>query len=294
MHAVRQVLFVPPAPVVWAQALGLFVAEGVELETTQTTSSDEIGRGLAQGRWDIGIGVMDNVIAWNAMFGADLRIAAQLERRMELRFVSRQEDHSMADAARHQIAVDATSNGFVLVLYRALARAGIDWRSCRLQEVGGVRQRFEALQSGRARSSILIPPFDEMLRDKGFKVLWSVGEVAPDYPGVVVALRGAFVEERRDAALAYLRALLEANRRAGDPAHREEAIAALTATRYSPQAAAMLIDDAVGDLRPSSAGWEETMRLRRECGLQPEPQPRVWQTIDSELWSEALRAAPRQ
>jgi len=68
MQTIRQIQFVPPAPVVWAQHLGLFAEEGLEVEATQTVSSDEIGRGLSDGRWDVGIAVMDNVIGWNAAF----------------------------------------------------------------------------------------------------------------------------------------------------------------------------------------------------------------------------------
>ena len=281
MHQLRQILFVRPAALVWAEHLGLFAAEEVEVETTQTTSSDEIGRGLAEDRWDIAIGVMDNVLAWNAQFGVDLRVAAQLERRTELRFVCPEADVSMADVARHPIAVDATSNGFVLVLYRALARAGIDWRNCRFDTVGGVRQRFEALMEGRARASILIPPFDAMVLGKGYKVLWSAAQMAPDYPGVVVAARAAMMDARGGAVAAYLRALLQAQRWATTAANRDRAIAALQAARYGADAAALLIADPVGDLRPSRTGWDETIRLRRECGLLGEPAPTWDEVIDA-------------
>ena len=57
MHRIRQILFVPPAPFVWAQRLGLFERHGVDVNTTQTTSSDQLGQGLAAGTFDIGIGV---------------------------------------------------------------------------------------------------------------------------------------------------------------------------------------------------------------------------------------------
>src|SRR4051794_18501971 len=172
MHRVRQILFVAPAPVVWAGHLGLFERHGVELETTQTTSSDELGRGLAEGKWDVGIGVVDNVLAWNDAFGAQLQILAQLERSTIMSFCAAARQATLADAASDPIAVDATTNGFVLVLYRALAGAGIDWRACRFEKVGGVRQRFEALAAGAARSTILVPPFIDMAIAKGFRELW--------------------------------------------------------------------------------------------------------------------------
>jgi len=125
----RQILFVPPAPLVWAQHLGLFDAAGVDVETTQTTSSDQLGAGLADGTWDLGIAVVDNVVAWNDERRANLRIIAQLERSTIMAFCGLAQFRSLAEAAARPIAVDSTTNGFVLVLYRALARAGIDWRT---------------------------------------------------------------------------------------------------------------------------------------------------------------------
>ena len=131
MDKVRQILFVPPAPIIWAEHLGAFRDNGIEVDTTQTLSSDQIGQGLADGTWDVGIAVMDNVIAWNAERSAGLQIVAQLERSTVMRFCCVPEYGTLADAAAGTIAVDFTTNGFVLVLYRALARAGLDWRKCR-------------------------------------------------------------------------------------------------------------------------------------------------------------------
>ena len=139
MKPIKQILFVPPAPIVWAEHLRLFAQHGVQVETTQTLSSDHLGQGLADGTWDVGVGVVDNVIAWNDERKAGLQIMAQLERSMIMAFCAVQKFASLADAAADTIAVDATTNGFVLVLYRALSRAGIDWRKCRYETVGGVR-----------------------------------------------------------------------------------------------------------------------------------------------------------
>jgi hypothetical protein len=209
MTTLRLIQFVPPAPLVWAEATGAFVRFGVEVQVTQTASSDEIGIGLATGRYDAAIGVADNAIGWSVERGADLVIAAQLERRMELRFCAAPELPTLAAAAARPIAVDATTNGFVLVLYRALARAGIAREACRFDLLGGVKHRFEALLDGRASSTILVPPFDAMAAAKGFRTLWEVREIAPDYPGVVLVVPRA--APAREAVVRALAALLAAN-----------------------------------------------------------------------------------
>lgn len=293
MQKLRQILFVPPAPLLWAGALDAFRQLGVEVETTHTLSSDEIGQGLADGRWDLGMGVMDNVIAWNDTFGADLQIVAQLERTMELRFVCPVGVDGMAQVAREPIAVDATTNGFVMVLYRALARANIAWRDCRLDPVGGVRQRYEALVNATATSTILIPPFDAMLQERGFHVLWSNHDIAPDYPGVVVAARRSCVERLRPELVRYLRAVLRANRWAQNPKHRQAATEALLAARHTPESAQRLLAHAMPDLLPAQAGWLETLRLRAESGLMPDPAPGFDQVVNQTLLREAIEAEER-
>jgi ABC-type nitrate/sulfonate/bicarbonate transport system substrate-binding protein len=286
---VRQILFVRPAPVVWAEHLGAFATQGVEVETTQTLSSDQLGRGLADGTWDVGIGVMDNVIAWNSERRAGLRILAQLERSTVMAFFAVPECRTLNDAAQRPIAVDSTTNGFVLVLYRALAHAGIDWRKCRYDAVGGVKHRFDALAEGRAVATILVPPFDAMAQARGFIELWRGGDVAPDYPGVVVCARAAWVARETGAALGYLHALIAANRWAARPENRSEAARALFAAGYSDAAAERLSREQVPDLEPSAAGWNEVVGLRRECGLLPEPGPTAQNLIDRALHARAAQ-----
>ena len=286
---IRQILFVPPAPIVWADHLDAFARQGVEVETTQTLSSDQLGQGLADGTWDIGIGVMDNVIAWNSERGAGLQIIAQLEHSTVMSFCCVPRYASLADAAKQVIGVDSTTNGFVLVLYRALARQRIDWRRCTFDPVGGVKHRFDALAAGKAAATILVPPFDDMALANGFKLLWQGKDIAPAYPGVVACARASWLEQNQDAALRYLRALFIAN----DWAHNNAAAAsqALVEARYSETAAGRLVRECVPGLAPSLAGWEEVIALRRECGLLPAPEPAAGTVIDARLLARAAALA---
>lgn len=287
MTALRVIQFVPPAPLVWAQTTAAFARFGVAVEVTTTTSSDEIGIGLAEGRYDAGIGVADNAIGWGVERGADLVIAAQLERRMGMRFCAAASLPMLADAAALPIAVDATTNGFVLVLYRALARAGIARSACRFDMLGGVKHRFDALLDGRATSTILVPPFDVLAEARGFRVLWDVREVAPEYPGVVVVVRRD--TPARDAVVRALAALASANAWATGPDNRTAAKAALLGARYSDAAAETLITTAVPGLRPIAAGIVETIALRAECGLPPTPPPDPARLVDLSFLDEAAR-----
>ncbi|MBM3508298.1 MAG: hypothetical protein FJX64_11495 [Alphaproteobacteria bacterium] len=278
---VRQILFVPPAPIVWAEHCRLFAKHGVEVETTQTLSSDQLGQGLADGTWDVGVGVVDNIIAWNDERKAGLQIMAQLERTNVMAFFSSKE--TLSETAQSPVAVDSTTNGFVLVLYRALARAGIDRHKLRYDAVGGVRHRFEALAAGKTSATILVPPFIDMAIAKGFRKLWDGADIAPAYPGVVVAARAAWLRDNAAAARGYMHALLEANEWA--PNSASQAVASLVAARFSEPAAQRLVQDVVPNLEPSRAGWDEVVALRRECGLLLRPEPRAAEVINYKPWT---------
>lgn len=284
MACVRQILFVRPAPIVWAEHLGLFARSGIEVETTQTLSSDQLGQGLADGSWDVGIASLDNVIAWNAQRHAGLQVIAQLERSTVMALCAAPECRDLAAVVAEPIAIDAPTNGFALVLYRALRRADLDARGLRLQPEGGVRHRFDALVEGRVMATILVPPFIDMALARGFRTIWQGSEVAPAYPGVVVAARVDWLCDHRDTARRYLQALVAANEWAS--AHANQAAQALVAARYSEAAAQRLVQEAVPGLSVSLSGWDEIISLRRECSLLPDLVPRFEEVIDQLLLAE--------
>ena len=148
-----------------------------------------------------------------------------------------------------------------------------------------VRHRFDELMAGQAASTILVPPFIDMAVAKGFKKLWDGADIAPAYPGVVVAARAAWLRDNEDTALAYLRALTEANRWAS--ANPAEAATALVAARYGEAAAERLVREAGLGLEVSPAGWDEVVGLRRECGLLPVPEPDPAAVINRALLARA-------
>jgi len=286
---IRQIQFVAPASVVWAQNSGFFNKVSLSVLESHTKSSSEIGSGLARGEWDIGICVMDNVIGWNDLYDSDLIMLAQVERITELSFVGAAGVHTLEGAMAKPISVDATTNGFVLVLYRALAKIGVDWRTCEFLEVGGVKQRFDSLLAGQTHSTILVPPFDLMAIEKGYNVLWQGSEVAPHYPGQVVVARRRWATENREIVVKYLQALLAATRWALLLENRESAKQVLLSAGYSEAEAMRKFQLASPELEVLSQGWEEVVNLRKESGLLPQPKPNLKDVSDQSFRIEALK-----
>lgn len=125
-----------------------------------------------------------------------------------------------------QWGVDGADSAFALVLRAILEANTVDYGELNLVEVGGTKQRLEALLAGTVDGAALHTPFDATASAAGFKSIGSHHDVHPDFlPVVVVAERmtAQNVPTRR-----YLDALAEAR---ADLLHRGVEVTAGTLTR---------------------------------------------------------------
>jgi ABC-type nitrate/sulfonate/bicarbonate transport system substrate-binding protein len=180
--------FVPPAPLLDAQARGLL--EDVDLEEVQTTGSPAQLAGLRDGTLDVVVTAIDNLFEWRRA-GVDLRLVAQVESTTTLGIFAEDSVGSLAGLSGRRFAVDAFTNGFALVARYLLGQADVEveW-----VEVGGVKERLEALLSGDAEATLLGPPFDRLAREAGKKEIVSVQETFPAFPGQGLVVRGELLD----------------------------------------------------------------------------------------------------
>src|SRR3954470_3878318 len=211
VRRVRDAVFVVPAVVEVARRRGFLAAEGVELVTTMTASSAAQRQDLDSGAVDLAVTSTDNLFAWNAS-GSDIAVVAQIETTTDLALVLRPRLESLDRLDVVRLAVDAPTNGFAIVAYAMMARLGRSPAQFEVVEVGGVRERFEALADGSVDASLLAPPLDEIGRGLGMSVALRVSELTPAYPGLGVVARRSLLDSRLDAVSGYLRVLDEANR----------------------------------------------------------------------------------
>ena len=198
--SLRQSHFVPPVPYLIAAHHGML--DGLDVDTTRATSSASQLEGLISGELDLAVTAIDNLFEWTKA-GADLRLVAQVEKTTPLGLYARDSAESLADLAGRRFAVDALSNGFALAARRVLQDAGVE---VHYVEVGGVRERFDALVAGDADATLLGPPIDELAVAAGMRCLAAVNSLLPDFPGQGLVVRAPLVgsEELHD----YLRALV--------------------------------------------------------------------------------------
>jgi len=264
--ALKAIWFVPPVIALAAERHGYLEREGIALEGTVTRSSDEQFDCLRDGRMDVAVTAMDNVILWNRRPGpGDFRIIAQVEANAGISLVAQPGFAAVGDLAGKRLLVDSAHNGFVVALRALLADAGADFDRCEVIEAGGVKERFDALLAGEGDATLLGPPFVELAEARGLRRLADADARYPGFPGQGLVARRDTIE-RKGAELARLLRALELGRAEcrRDPA----AVAASLEAGGLPAPVAARLAGFVGDtLAPSRQGVELLIAQRRRLGL---------------------------
>lgn len=139
-----------------------------------------------------------------------------------------------------------------------------------------MQQRFHALIAGKQAGALFNSPFEGLLQERGFNLLDTAIAVIGRYQGQVLATRRGWASEHRSAAIAFIRALLEALAWLRNPTNRTAAIAIFK--RHQPDNVAgaaetahvVLFDAQTGfpaDGRIDPQALEKVIELRARYGV---------------------------
>ena len=153
-------------PIWVAQQKGYFSQTGIEVKLTNTPNSVFQLTGLIEGRFDIAITAIDNVVAYMEGQGE-----AKLDRQPDifafmggdngfLSLVTVPEVKTYADLKGRTLSVDALTTGYAFVLLDLLERGGLKRGDFELVKAGGVLQRWDELKQKKQAGTMLITPFD--------------------------------------------------------------------------------------------------------------------------------------
>jgi ABC-type nitrate/sulfonate/bicarbonate transport system substrate-binding protein len=218
-------------PVWVAQEKGLFAKNGIDVKVTPTPSSVFQLTGLIEGKFDIAMTAIDNLIAYREGQGEEPVLGPDLFAFMGsdngfLRLVSVPEITSYSQMKGKTLSVDARTTGYAFVAFEMLERAGLRLdKDYNVVRAGGVLQRFQALMEKKHDATLLLSPFELQAEAKGFNRLGDATEVLGAYQGLVGGARKSWADANRGAVVGYIRAFSEAVDWLYDPANRDEALA---------------------------------------------------------------------
>jgi ABC-type nitrate/sulfonate/bicarbonate transport system substrate-binding protein len=220
-------------PVWVAQEKGYFAKNGIEVKLTPTPSSVFQLTGLIEGKFDIGITAIDNVIAYMEGQG-EVPVATQPDLFVFmggdnglLSLVSVPEITSIPDLKGKTVSVDAVTTGYAFVLFDLLKRNGLDKGDYKIEKAGGVLSRWEALKEKKHDATMLLTPFEIVAKANGFNILQPAIDVYGHYQGLSGATRRSWARDNKPKLEGYIRGYLAALDWLYQPANKDEAIAIL-------------------------------------------------------------------
>jgi ABC-type nitrate/sulfonate/bicarbonate transport system substrate-binding protein len=217
-------------PIWVAQEKGFFRENGVEVNVTPTPGSVFQLVGLIDGKFDIAMTAIDNLIAYREGQGEDPKLGPDLVAVMGadqgfLKLVTVPEVKSIADLRGKTVSVDARTTGYAFVLFEILEQNGLREPDYKVERAGGVLQRFQALMEKKHDGTLLLSPFEVQAEAHGFNTLASASKVLGPYQGLVAGVRQSWAEKNREALIGYIRGYVHGVEWLYDPNNKAEALA---------------------------------------------------------------------
>ena len=252
---------------------GVFARHGLKIELQNTPNSQEQRSGLADGKFEIAHGAVDNAVAMVEAAGRDVIIVMGGDASMN-EFMVRPEIGGFADIRGKVVAVDAPNTAYALVAKKILKNNGlVEGRDYTVRPVGGTAQRSAAMASNpELVAGIVNLPFSITVREKGLKSLGRSRDLIGPYQATGAFVMRPWAQVNAGLLERYITAYVESSRIAMDPANRAAGAAAL-ATRFKldPKVAAETIEQLMipgfglaPDARFDMDGFRTVLALRAE------------------------------
>jgi len=218
-------------PIWVAREKGFFERNGIEVKVTPTPSSVFQLTNLIDGKFDIAMTAIDNLIAYREGQGEVPKQGPDLFAFMGgdngfLRLVTVPEVKSYRELRGKTLSVDAMTTGYAFVLFEMMARNKMQiGKDYKVVTAGGVLQRFQALMEKKHAGTLLLSPFEVQAEEKGFHRLDNAADVLGRYQGLVGGARKGWAEQNSSAVVGYIRGFSDGVDWLYDPSNRDEAIA---------------------------------------------------------------------
>ena len=219
----------------WAgQRQGFFEANGVSVQLAYTPSSAFLITALLDGKVDIALATIDNLVAYQEGQGeAKIADNPDLFAFMGgdggfLSVVARPGIDNVAALKGKTLSVDAMTTGLAFVLRELVVRGGVAETDVTFVRAGGTANRYRDLLAGKHDATLLRTPFELLATGRGFKVI-ATGESLGAYQGTAGFARRSWARDHEAALVGFLKGYKAATDWLYDRANREIVEALLVA-----------------------------------------------------------------
>src|SRR6202047_804013 len=176
-----------------AQERGLFEKNGIRVTVQATPSSVAQMTGLSEGKFDIAMTAVDNIVAYvegqgEAPIGPQPEFFAFMGSDTGfLSLVTAADVKAITALKGRTLSVDALTTGYAFVLFDILRRSGLSAGAYKADKVGGMVQRWNALHERKQDGTMLSTPYNILAKAAGFTQLATATKVIGHYQGNVAA-----------------------------------------------------------------------------------------------------------
>lgn len=265
-----------------AQRQGFFAKHGIEVNITHTPNSVFLMKNLIEGKFDLTVTAMDNLVAYQEGQGeAEYQGKCDLVAFMGVddsfqSLMASPDIKSVADLRGKKIAVDALTTGYAFILREMIARAGMTDADVIYERTGGGPLRLRAMLDGNYAAGLLATPLDKIAADQGFTKLGTARELLGRYQGRTGFAQRSWIRNNEAAVIGFMRGYRDAMDWLYDRNNRGAAADLLMANDVSvtPELARLsldiLLDEKGGfwrDLALDLEGIRTVLALRTRFGV---------------------------
>lgn len=286
-----------------AQGRGFFAQHGVEVNITHTPNSVFLMKNLIEGKFDLTVTAMDNLVAYQEGQGeAEYEGTCDLVAFMGVddsfqSLMASPEIQSVADLRGKKIAVDALTTGYAFILREMIARAGMSDADVTYERTGGGPMRLKAMLDGNYAAGLLATPLDRIAADQEFTKLGTARELLGRYQGRTGFAQRSWIRNNEAAVIGFMRGYRDAMDWLYDRNNRSAAADLLMSNDSSvtPELAQLsldiLLDEKGGfwrDVALDLEGIRTVLALRTRFGVPQKTLTDPLRYVDLELYRKAF------
>lgn len=259
-------------PMAIAQDKGLFAKRALKVEVTGTPSSQNLREGLAEGRYHIAHGGVDNAVALAE--AAHVGVSIVIGGNDGFNHLMVQPDiASYEDLRGKTLAVDAPNTAYALLLYKMLQLKGLGRGDYAVKPVGAAFLRLQALTKDRTYAGTMINvPYSIQAKQAGLKDFGAATTAIGPYLADGAYVLRSWAQANADVLVRYLQAHVAALRWMLDPTNKDDVVALMSERLKVPADIAAETYQVVADPQRGYAkdaaldevGFRTVLKLRAE------------------------------
>lgn len=203
---------------------GFFKDEGLDVLPVMFNAGNTNLQALVGGDVQIMAGAVAETVLGRAS-GIDVKNFWGICNLMPFELYSHSKLTSMKDAKNKRFAISRFGSLSDFLTRSSLLHFGIDPKDVTILQIGSTPARFAALSSGGVDATILWFPVTEQAKAMGYRKLFDLKDMYPEWPYEAFAARESWLAKEKDQTVKFIRAYQKGTRLTRD--NREDAIRSL-------------------------------------------------------------------